>query len=465
MIKAIIAAVIIGVVAIIGASFYFSKPAPIASVPSFAKPWLEVIMPSVFELDSKDESKVRELRTGDEISEGAVVGVFGSGVANLHFPDGSVLRIDSGTRFVMEEGSFNPESDALRVKINLLIGRVWSRIISLATPDSIWEVKTATAVATVRGTAFGMEYDGNAVSVVGSENTVAVTAIDPETKELIKEASVIVEPNKIVEFKKEDVSAIKRHIAARESDVKAGIAAAPAAKAGPLLVAREAPRAVLEKDWIKRAKDEDAKLNTKIKSVRERIKNEKEARQEIRKSLREDFKEEIEKKLEARDILNDQVIEKRTADEAVVPPVESALKPAPTLSAPEPEIKTEVQINTSAVSPTIKVAESRTLTIKPSRDFSRVIEGEVVIFSAVLDGGANQDVTVSAQWQVIGDIGAMGKPGVFTAHLGSAIAELGEASGAIVATWKDPETGELFIAKTPIFKVEAKIDLNFEQRG
>ena len=56
------------------------------------------------------------------------------------------------------------------MRINL-VGQAWSKIISLATPDSVWEVRTSTAVATVRGTAFGMGTDGN--PVIGSENKVA----------------------------------------------------------------------------------------------------------------------------------------------------------------------------------------------------------------------------------------------------------------------------------------------------
>ena len=102
----------------------------------------------------------------------------------------------------MEESSFNANSGKLIVRINLVLGRAWSKIISLATPDSVWEVRTSTAVATVRGTAFGMEYADGKSTVIGSENKVAVNAVDPETKKALKQEEVLIEAGKFVEIKK-----------------------------------------------------------------------------------------------------------------------------------------------------------------------------------------------------------------------------------------------------------------------
>ena len=58
----------------------------------------------------------------------------------------------------MEAGDFEEKTNKLNVRLNLLWGRVWSKVITVLTPESAWEVKTTSAVAVVRGTAFGVEY-------------------------------------------------------------------------------------------------------------------------------------------------------------------------------------------------------------------------------------------------------------------------------------------------------------------
>ena len=194
----------------------------------------------------------------------------------------------------MEESSFNANSGKLIVRINLVLGRAWSKIISLATPDSVWEVRTSTAVATVRGTAFGMEYADGKSTVIGSENKVAVNAVDPETKKALKQEEVLIEAGKFVEIKKELAGQVASHIARIEAQKQMGAAvtAAPAAvEAVKLLAAQSVPEKIMKQEWVKKAKEADARVNEIVQELKEVKAETKEIRQEIRKAVRDEVKE------------------------------------------------------------------------------------------------------------------------------------------------------------------------------
>ena len=259
------------------------------------KPWIEVVSPKVFELDKKDNSLKKELFTGDELSGGMIIKVDDSGFANIYFPDGSAVRVDGGTEFVLEESSFNANSGKLVVRINLVLGRAWSKIISLATPDSVWEVRTSTAVATVRGTAFGMEYIEGKSTVIGSENEVAVSAVDPETKKVMKQQEVLVGAGKFVEIKKELAGQVASHIARIEAQKQMGAAVtAPlsgAVETVKLLAAQSVPEKIMKQEWVKKAKEADAKINEVVRGLKEVKTETKEISKEIRKAVRDEVKE------------------------------------------------------------------------------------------------------------------------------------------------------------------------------
>jgi len=167
---------------VLGGIFLFGgdKSAP---VDTGALPWVEVLKPGVF-------SAARELKTGDELRTPATIKTNSTGLANIYFPDGSVARLDSNTELVLEEGSYDGADKTLRVKM-----------LELATPRSSWEVKTANAVATVRGTAFGVEYISGKTTVVGSEHSVAVANLDQNTSTILLESQVMTVADGVVEVR------------------------------------------------------------------------------------------------------------------------------------------------------------------------------------------------------------------------------------------------------------------------
>ncbi|MBI4992012.1 MAG: FecR domain-containing protein [Candidatus Harrisonbacteria bacterium] len=470
---------LLGVAVLVGGGFLIVKQFPGFMAPEqeavleILRPWLEVVSPRVVELAPDQKTEIRELKTGDELLEGTVIKVQKGGLANIHFSDGSVARLDSDTRIILERGSYDAQKDSLVVRINLLWGRVWSKIITLATPESAWEVKTSTAVATVRGTAFGVEYieEGKA-SFVGHENKVEVKMVDPDTKEVMQEVSMVVDAKKFLEVKKEAIQDMKTHLALGQIKSNASAVATEAGKA--LMEVKEVSEEVLKKDWVKRAIQEDDKLNQKIRELKERMKDEKEAMKEMRKELQEEFKDAIEdrrkefqeKREQIKEAIKDEVKDQRENLELKTEEAKTRLESL------KEEVQTvtrsvEVKDATEEILPAIKLAVQiipKGLEVVAKNNLSQVFEGDDIFFQALLrmSDGSSRDVTDAVSWQVIGPIGRMAKPGMFSAGLSPEVSELGEAQGLVAVTWKNEKTGEAFLGKSPLFKVELKVDLNFD---
>ncbi|MCX6781922.1 MAG: FecR family protein [Candidatus Magasanikbacteria bacterium] len=231
---------------------------------SAVRPWVEVVSEKV---SVQTEEGWQDLQTGDEIPDGATISTDLNGLANIHMPDGSSIQLDSNSEITLEQADYADDSDTLKVKIRLTAGRVWSKIMELATTDSYWEVKTSNAVASVRGTAFGMEYDDEETQIIGSENTVEVDALDPSTGQSLGRAPVTA--RKILAIKKQTLSDLRARRA-----VLAG-------------VVREIGEDVESRPWVKRAIISDQLLNKKIDALREKGIENIEIKRTIRRELLE----------------------------------------------------------------------------------------------------------------------------------------------------------------------------------
>jgi hypothetical protein len=137
----------------------------------------------------------------------------------------------------------------------------------LATTDSYWEVESSNAVASVRGTAFGMEYADEETEITGSENTVEVEARDPLTGESLGKTPV--GAKKILAIKKDTLQNLRLRRMALSRAL------------------REAPAETFEKPWVKRAVAADQVLNKKIQALEERGIDKPAIRQTIRRELLE----------------------------------------------------------------------------------------------------------------------------------------------------------------------------------
>lgn len=231
---------------------------------SMVQPWVEVLKSTV---QVQNGENWENLQTGDELGDGMVIKTDEAGLAEIHMPDGSAIRLDSSSQIVLDIAQYDENSDTLKVKIKLSAGRVWSKIVELVTTESYWEVQTTNAVAAVRGTSFGMEYAGDETQIIGSENTVEVSAFDPETGESLGQAPVT--ERKFLTIKRDVLKNLRDKralLSAEVKDVGADFEGRP---------------------WIKRAFNSDQLLNRRI----EELKAQGMDRAEIRRTLRRELSE------------------------------------------------------------------------------------------------------------------------------------------------------------------------------
>src|SRR5262249_31901961 len=90
---------------------------------------------------------------GDELRTGR------PGRLRVVFQDDSVLSVSDDSRVVVNEQMFDARKGTARALFNLLRGKITSVVSDYYhQPGAAYEVKTATAVAGVRGTEFAVEY-------------------------------------------------------------------------------------------------------------------------------------------------------------------------------------------------------------------------------------------------------------------------------------------------------------------
>ena len=106
---------VITIAVIAGGLILINKLGQEAEIVFAAKPWIEIVSPKVSEID-KNGKLVRELATGDELSEGSIIEGQTGSYANIYFPDGSAARIDGATKITLAEYLFDESRDRLAVR-------------------------------------------------------------------------------------------------------------------------------------------------------------------------------------------------------------------------------------------------------------------------------------------------------------------------------------------------------------
>jgi hypothetical protein len=120
------------------------------------------------------ESGVVEHRRGDAdewtvvessiaVSSGDWVRTGPGGFAEINLYDQGAIRIDENTEMQLELAQWDPDDPTTFVAdVWVTTGRLWSRLFDFVSPESSFEVRTSSTVATVRGTVFSMwaERDG-----------------------------------------------------------------------------------------------------------------------------------------------------------------------------------------------------------------------------------------------------------------------------------------------------------------
>ncbi|MBI2054843.1 MAG: FecR domain-containing protein [Candidatus Sungbacteria bacterium] len=410
---------IIGAAAIIGGTFYFLNVGRQENLPepSPAPIILQVINDGVFLLD--ENGKGTRLISGTELKGGSTITTDKSGEAELQFPDGSVARVDKETTLTLTAQFFDENSGTSQTSLFLTLGRVWSRVAKLATPQSSWEVKTSNVVAAVRGTAFNVGFTKDKKSrVLVDKDQVAIKALNADTKEVLGET--VIPENKFLEL-----------------DVTKKIL--PASAVSPV----EPPAGFAEDDWIKRNKTRDEIIKEKIE------KREKELEEKAVK-----FRENLESRRETLETHIERVKEKLKERELRASEPEATKKESQPETEKEsilpPATSTNVPAGSTGTSPTS--AKTTGLYIKPLDKQPAYFEGTKVGFSAFLElaDGTTANVTDKVRWSVSGPIGQISANGVLNAQITDInAAEFGKAEGSVNASLNLSE-GRVISASEPV---------------
>ena len=143
---------------------------------------------------TKDSVELRPADSGEWISvDGSIEVLTGSsirtnesGLAEVMFDDGSVMRLNNSTEIILT----SLPSTTTSTVTELLIGETWNRIVNLG-QGKTYEVETANAIALVRGSAFSMKQKNKLLGVYSVQHEVKVSlktgtasTIVPETRML-----------------------------------------------------------------------------------------------------------------------------------------------------------------------------------------------------------------------------------------------------------------------------------------
>jgi ferric-dicitrate binding protein FerR (iron transport regulator) len=133
------------------------------------------------------------LKVGDALVQGDRV-ITGTGSRiELKLPDGSLLRFDERTTFVLVATTVDRRTKKRDISFNVVVGKTWARVSKLFGRRGRFDLATPTAVAGVRGTTYRMNvnddnsamvkvYDGE-VEVKKREKAAATAAAPPVLSE------------------------------------------------------------------------------------------------------------------------------------------------------------------------------------------------------------------------------------------------------------------------------------------
>ena len=116
---------------------------------------------------------------GEILAAGDTVRSGDSARAVLTYFEGSTVSIEPNTELAIEAASsFTDGSTVVVMQQN--IGRTWHVVTKLVTGNSRYEVRTPASTASVRGTTFQVETDGERTVVTTTEGTVVARVADPD---------------------------------------------------------------------------------------------------------------------------------------------------------------------------------------------------------------------------------------------------------------------------------------------
>ena len=117
------------------------------------------------------------LRSGTSVPEGSVITVGDKAFVRLKLADGSVFDLYAGSQAVLERLRRDNNSQQSRTLIRMLSGRVESDVTPRQHPGTRFDIHTPMAVASVRGTRFGVSASPDHATSDVTEGRVAMRSV------------------------------------------------------------------------------------------------------------------------------------------------------------------------------------------------------------------------------------------------------------------------------------------------
>jgi len=115
-----------------------------------------------------------------DLSPGTIIRTGKDALCEITLADESTIKISSGSVFQIESMLYNRDTGKKKGRFKLMFGKVRARVQKVTTKDSKFEITSGTSLAGVRGTSFGVLYDGAKSQVLvfaGSVNIESITGI------------------------------------------------------------------------------------------------------------------------------------------------------------------------------------------------------------------------------------------------------------------------------------------------
>ena len=162
---------LISAVLILGGFIAFRSPMPVFAMESARISFFTANV-DVDSTPDNEQEDFQPVALDMSIPQGSIIRTGKNALCEVTMPDGSLLRIASGAVFKLERLEVSSETGSRTQRFNLIFGKMKAKVKKLSTPDSKFEVMSGTTLAGVRGTQFGVSYDGLRSEVLVFEGSV-----------------------------------------------------------------------------------------------------------------------------------------------------------------------------------------------------------------------------------------------------------------------------------------------------
>jgi hypothetical protein len=137
----------------------------LVSLPAFAGVTASFIKGTV-EFGPAEAGPFVRLKRNADVPAGNFIRTGEGARAELKFADGSILRLGPASVLRVDVAGVDAKKKEIKVGATLVGGKAWANVSKLVGSESSFEVKSANAVAGVRGTVFRINVESDAATLV-----------------------------------------------------------------------------------------------------------------------------------------------------------------------------------------------------------------------------------------------------------------------------------------------------------